>query len=71
MLDVPETRYARDGDVHVAYQVIGEGPRDVVFLSNLAHTEEFHDVAIREPIPQVPPHGEDDDLRWEPEAHKR
>ncbi len=28
----PETRYALSGDVHVAYQVIGEGPFDVVFV---------------------------------------
>ena len=26
----PETRYARAGDVHIAYQVLGEGPVDVV-----------------------------------------
>jgi pimeloyl-ACP methyl ester carboxylesterase len=28
----PETRYARSGDVHIAYQVIGSGPPDVVFV---------------------------------------
>jgi class 3 adenylate cyclase len=27
-----ETRYARSGDVHIAYQVTGEGPFDVVFV---------------------------------------
>jgi len=26
----PETRYARSGDVNVAYQVMGEGPVDIV-----------------------------------------
>jgi class 3 adenylate cyclase len=26
----PETRYARAGDLHIAYQVLGEGPVDVV-----------------------------------------
>ena len=26
----PETRYARSGDVHIAYQVFGDGPVDVV-----------------------------------------
>src|SRR6202521_460609 len=35
----PETRYARSGDVRIAYQVIGNGPIDLVFvpgfLSNL------------------------------------
>jgi pimeloyl-ACP methyl ester carboxylesterase/DNA-binding CsgD family transcriptional regulator/class 3 adenylate cyclase len=28
----PETRYARSGDVHIAYQVIGDGPIDLVFV---------------------------------------
>jgi pimeloyl-ACP methyl ester carboxylesterase/DNA-binding CsgD family transcriptional regulator len=28
----PETRYARSGDVHIAYQVVGEGPLDLVFV---------------------------------------
>jgi class 3 adenylate cyclase len=27
-----ETRYARSGDVHIAYQVTGEGPFDLVFV---------------------------------------
>lgn len=28
----PDTRYARSGDVHVAYQTLGEGPIDLVFV---------------------------------------
>jgi pimeloyl-ACP methyl ester carboxylesterase len=28
----PETRYARSGDVNIAYQVVGEGPRDLVLV---------------------------------------
>ena len=28
----PETRYARSGDVNIAYQVVGEGSRDLVFV---------------------------------------
>jgi pimeloyl-ACP methyl ester carboxylesterase len=28
----PETRYARSGDVRIAYQVTGEGPLDLVFV---------------------------------------
>ena len=28
----PETRYARSGDLNIAYQVVGEGPRDLVFV---------------------------------------
>ena len=29
-IGMPETRYPRSGDVMVAYQVVGEGPLDVV-----------------------------------------
>ena len=28
----PETRYARSGDLNVAYQVTGEGQRDLVYV---------------------------------------
>jgi len=36
----PETRYARSGDVHIAYQVIGEGPVDLVFVPGwVTHVE--------------------------------
>jgi class 3 adenylate cyclase/pimeloyl-ACP methyl ester carboxylesterase len=31
-VDVPETRYAKSGDVHIAYQVVGEGPPDLVYV---------------------------------------
>jgi pimeloyl-ACP methyl ester carboxylesterase len=30
---LPETRYARRGDIHVAYEVLGEGEIDLVFVS--------------------------------------
>jgi len=29
---VPQTRYAHAGDVHIAYQVLGEGPVDLVYV---------------------------------------
>jgi pimeloyl-ACP methyl ester carboxylesterase len=29
-----ETRYALNGDLHVAYRTSGEGPRDIVFVPN-------------------------------------
>lgn len=29
---IPETRYAKSGDVHIAYQVFGNGPRDLVLI---------------------------------------
>ncbi len=42
-----ETRYARSGDVHVAYRVFGVGPPDLVFAMGLDFPSvEFHDHAI-------------------------
>ena len=29
---MPETRYARSGDVNIAYQVVGDGPTDIVYV---------------------------------------
>ena len=29
---VPETRYARSGELHIAYQVVGDGPVDLVYV---------------------------------------
>src|SRR5918992_1973518 len=31
-LDTPDVRYTRSGDVSIAYQVVGEGPVDVLFV---------------------------------------
>jgi class 3 adenylate cyclase len=40
----PRTQYARSGDVHLAYQVIGHGPRDIVFVLDWAsHLEALWD----------------------------
>jgi class 3 adenylate cyclase len=37
---LPPTSYARAGDVHVAYQVVGEGPPDLVLVSTwFSHVE--------------------------------
>ena len=30
-MEVPETKYAKSGDVHIAYQVLGDGPVDLVY----------------------------------------
>ena len=39
-VDVPETRYARSGDLQIAYQVVGEGPRDLVWVPGwVSHLE--------------------------------
>jgi class 3 adenylate cyclase len=35
-VEVPDVHYARSGDVAVAYQVVGEGPTDLVFLPFLS-----------------------------------
>ena len=29
---IPETRYAKSGEVNIAYQVVGDGPRDLVLV---------------------------------------
>ena len=42
MAGVPPIRYTRSGDVHIAYQVLGEGPPDVVWVwGTLSHIELF------------------------------
>jgi hypothetical protein len=36
---VPETKYAKSGNVHIAYQVTGDGPVDLVFVHGwISHT---------------------------------
>jgi pimeloyl-ACP methyl ester carboxylesterase len=38
----PITRYARSGGIHIAYQTVGEGPLDVVFMPGfVSHVEVF------------------------------
>jgi pimeloyl-ACP methyl ester carboxylesterase/DNA-binding winged helix-turn-helix (wHTH) protein/class 3 adenylate cyclase len=39
---VPETRYVQNGDVNIAYQVVGDGPIDIVFVMGwISHLEYF------------------------------
>jgi pimeloyl-ACP methyl ester carboxylesterase len=39
-VELPETHYARSGDLSVAYQVIGEGPPDLIYIpSGFHHVE--------------------------------
>jgi pimeloyl-ACP methyl ester carboxylesterase/DNA-binding winged helix-turn-helix (wHTH) protein len=41
-IDIPATRYARSGDVNIAYQVIGDGPIDLVFVMGwVSHLDYF------------------------------
>ncbi|MCH7523283.1 MAG: alpha/beta hydrolase, partial [Chloroflexi bacterium] len=45
-MQTPETRYAKSGDVNIAYQVVGDGPLDLVLVPGFAsHLE----VAWEEP----------------------
>ena len=38
-MEVP-VRYAKSGDVHLAYRVFGDGPRDIVLIpGTLSHIE--------------------------------
>ena len=40
-----ETKYAKKGDVHIAYQVVGEGPLDLVLCSTwFSHLEARWDI---------------------------
>ncbi len=39
-MEIPQTKYAKSGDVSVAYQVFGKGPFDIVFApSQVTHVE--------------------------------
>src|SRR5688500_6501880 len=37
MSDAPETRFAKVGGVHIAYQVVGDGPIDILFVDTWVH----------------------------------
>jgi pimeloyl-ACP methyl ester carboxylesterase/DNA-binding winged helix-turn-helix (wHTH) protein len=42
VLEVPETHYARSGDVNIAYQLVGDGPGDLVFIMGwVSHLDYF------------------------------
>ena len=44
----PETRYAKSGDVHIAYQVTGSGPIDLVMVPGfMSHLEADWDSPVR------------------------
>jgi pimeloyl-ACP methyl ester carboxylesterase len=40
-MQAPETRYTLSGDVNIAYQVVGDGPLDLVFIPSLTHHVEL------------------------------
>jgi len=37
----PETRYANSGDVHIAYQVVGAGPLDLIYVPGFVSNVEL------------------------------
>jgi hypothetical protein len=41
MREAPQTRFARNGDVHLAYQVFGGGPIDVLLVDSWVHHVEM------------------------------
>jgi class 3 adenylate cyclase len=45
---LPQTRYARSGDVNIAYQVVGEGPFDLVYVPGaFSHVELAWEIPTR------------------------
>jgi class 3 adenylate cyclase/alpha-beta hydrolase superfamily lysophospholipase len=43
--NLPETRFAQSGDVSIAYQVMGDGPADIVYVPGLvSNLELFHEI---------------------------
>jgi class 3 adenylate cyclase len=36
-MEAPKTRYTLSGDVNIAYQVVGDGPLDLVFIPSMTH----------------------------------
>ena len=40
-LQMPETKYAKSGDVNIAYQVSGEAPFDLVFVPGFVSNVEL------------------------------
>ena len=44
----PETRYAKTGDTHIAYQVFGDGPIDIVLA-----TEFWHAIEVQWDLPEL------------------
>src|SRR6266705_808336 len=42
---IPETKYAKAGDLSIAYQVVGGGPIDLVVVPGIiSHVEFFHEL---------------------------
>src|SRR5207247_9742573 len=38
--ELPETRYAKSGEINIAYQIVGDGPIDIVYVPGwVSHLE--------------------------------
>jgi pimeloyl-ACP methyl ester carboxylesterase len=37
MTEAPQTRFVRNGDVHLAYQIVGSGPIDLLLIDTWVH----------------------------------
>ena len=46
---IPETHYARHDGLHIAYQVFGEGPPDILFLDQWFGHLERNGTSLRSP----------------------
>ncbi len=56
MKDLATTRYAQCGDLSIAYQIVGDGPFDLVVVPGLvSHVEFFH---------QLPGHSRFREAHW-------
>lgn len=44
-----DIKYARSGDVHIAYRVFGDGPRDLVLIpGTLSHADLYWELPINQ-----------------------
>jgi len=50
MSGIPETRYAKSGDNYVVYQVMGEGPLDLVYVPGFISHLDLH---MESPFPRI------------------
>src|SRR5580693_6129092 len=43
--ELPNTRYAQSGDVNIAFQVLGDGPIDIILVPGIvSHVEFLHEL---------------------------
>ena len=44
-----ETKYAKSGDVHIAYRIFGNGPRDIILVpGTVSHVELYWDLPVNQ-----------------------